>query len=230
MLWRGGDMAVYGAMAGDVAEGLRDTVPIVLAACVFCLALGWLLADMALERPGLGALALCLALISATVAPAVVGIGMIRFWNHDNALCNLVYGRGAILVLALCARFLAIWLLAVLAGRRMLGREFLEAARLADTPQLLRHTRLLGGALGPLLAVTAAVSAALMLGELGATTLLTPPGIELLSYRLHCHVHIGPESRVLAFSLIYGVLALGIGAAIWLVGARTLGAKGGARS
>ncbi|MCX7014430.1 MAG: hypothetical protein NTW86_18090 [Candidatus Sumerlaeota bacterium] len=214
---QGLDRQALRAMAPDVWDGLRDTMLPYMAGMAICLGLGWALADMASRWRRTGAFAVCAAVAPAAVAPAIVGIGIIRFWNQPF-FQGAVYGTSAAWVLAWTARFLPFALLAFLAARRLLGREFLETARLAAVPDRIRQTRLLGPALSATIAAAAAGCLALVLGEVGATTLLSAPGIDLLSHRLHSRLHIGPASHVAAFSLMYGALSLALSALLWALG------------
>ncbi len=213
----GFDATAMRAMLPDLVEGLRDTLPVVACAAGLCLALGWATANYAMEHPRAGGMALSVAALPAALSAPVLGIGIILFWNRPE-FGNLIYGGSGAWLLALTARFLAIAVLAILAGRSLLGEDFVNSARLAPVPGRLRHWRLLAPALGPLLAGLAALFFALMLGELGATTLLSAPGVELLSFRLHSRLHIGPETHVAALSVMFGATTLALSALIWLIG------------
>lgn len=195
------------AMRMDLLEGLRDTIPVVGAAWIACLVIGWIAADLVLFRRQAGLVILILSLLGMGIAPAVIGVGIIRGWIHlPNG--GFVYGTNISFILALLARYLALPILVFAAARKLLPRDIEESASMAGIGFGRLHGRVLMPMTGMVWVALSASIAALMLGELGATTLLSSPGTELLSFRLHSRIHIGPENYVAAFGFLYAVAVL----------------------
>lgn len=210
------------AMWPDLEEGMRHTLPVVLPALVICLLLGWVLADVVLVRKRTGLIVVTLAMLATGVAPAVLGIGIIRTWIQLPE-GGFVYGTNKALILALLARYMALPVLIFAAARRLMPPDFEDSARLARVGYLRRTMRLTAPSLAMVWIATAVACMAFMLGELGATTLLSAPGTFLLSYRLHSRIHIGPESYVAAFSVIYGIVVLALSGLLWRLGIWIIG-------
>jgi len=202
------------AMRPDLVAGLRDTLPVVLSALVALLLLGWVLADLVVRSRVAALVVLVLVLLGMGLAPAVVGVGLIRAWIAMPE-GGFIYGTNLAYVLALLARYLALPVLVFAAARRILPDAFEDSARLAGLGYLRRQLRLMMPVLALSWVALGASALAFMLGELGATTLLSAPGTELLSFRLHSRIHIGPESYVAAFSLQYALVVLALAALFW---------------
>ncbi|MFA4986940.1 MAG: iron ABC transporter permease, partial [Candidatus Brocadiia bacterium] len=143
-----------------------------------------------------------LAAIAFIVPGTVFAVGLIRIWNHAPPFFNDIYTSPAILFLAHAGRFLPLAVLIIAAGMRRVGKEGEFMAKLhgaSDSrafmditlPQLSREFWL-------------AIMAVLVfsLGELGATSLVSPAGHTTVSARLYILMHYGNEEKVSALCLI----------------------------
>lgn len=221
---RGMNAMALRSVAPDLAGGLADSLAIGAIAAALCLLLGWALAGCVRQGGWLGHAALALAVAPMCLPPAVLGVGVIRFWSQP-VWAGAVYGRNGAPIAALIARFLPVALFAALAARGWLGGAFEDAGRLSGLGGWRRHTRLLAPAAAPILFAAFAGLLALMMGELGATTLLSAPGTQLLSYRLHSLIHIAPEGQVAALSWLYSLAMLALFALLAAAATARIGAR-----
>ncbi|MBE7558670.1 iron ABC transporter permease [bacterium] len=162
-----------------------------------------------------------LTLLPLFVPAPAVGIGLIRLWNRHGGMGE-VYQSEAILVLAACARFLPLAVLAWARGLARVPRALYDAGRLdglsgwawqrhVALPAAWRH-----GLAGMALVFAWSV------GELGASLLVAPPGASTLSIRIFTLLHYGADRMVAALCvLVVASIALpGFLAALALVGRR----------
>jgi iron(III) transport system permease protein len=149
------------------------------------------------------------------IPPPLVGIGWAVLATRIG---SPLQGSSWLPILAALARFLPIAALVLLVARRRLDPLLWDAARIFQTHpwQGFRRVRL------PLLRrgliAAAALTAALTLGELGATLIVVPPGELTLTLRLYNFLHYGASAHVAALGLLLALLAAFAGAAVgWLL-------------
>lgn len=169
------------------------------------LAMGAALAVALLTRRGFRMLrALPLAFFS--LPGAILGIGLIGFWNHPAM--PPVYGTAFLLMMALALRYSVLAERAVDAGLRDVPRAQEEVARLAGRGEAAIISRIL---LPQALAAVAAGAMAFFLfalRDLDTVVTIYPPGSETLSVRLYGVLANAPRSLQASISLLQMALTL----------------------
>jgi iron(III) transport system permease protein len=200
----------------DLTETLPNTVAVAAVAAFLGTAIAWCAVSFAvLSRPFRAWLLFGAALGLATPGP-VAGMAVIWFWMPIRSL----YDSPFVVVAALLYRFLGIAVFLIWAASRSVPDELREAARM-DGLSGFRRFRILEWPLtAPAAAAAFVVLFALSAGELPATNMTTPPGLELLSVRLWALMHTGLESHLAAFVILttLALAALIASAAVLAVG------------
>lgn len=188
----------------------RTTLALAVGTGLLASALGFAVSAALSRRPLAMRAAAGLAVLSFALPGTLVGMGLIRIWNAPDWR-GAVYGSWGILLLAALARALAPALLMAWSGFRAIPSSYDEAARLCGLPF---WRRALGISL-PLsrgrLAAGALLAAVVAAGEVAATSLVSPPGVQTLASRLFSLVHFGADGVVGATALMgmAGVVVLG---------------------
>jgi iron(III) transport system permease protein len=140
------------------------------------------------------------------LAPILLGIGLIKVWNHPATLW--LYGSAGMLIVGYLARLAPFAVRILDAALAQVAESQLEAARLA-----MGGWRLLWWVVLPLLrrglAATLLLCFVLALGELGLALLITPPGLIPIPIEIYNYLHYGAEERVAALCLILIAAQLG---------------------
>jgi len=173
----------------------------------------------ALARPPRGRTAGALEgsiLGSAALPGAVLGIGMIRFWNR-GAPFAWVYGSAAVVVLAEVARALPFIVALLLTAWRRLPREYEEAAICLGAGERRVWRSIIWPQLRPMVLATWGLGYVLAAADVQATLLVYPPGCGTLPIRIYTLQHDGIMSNVAALcclqvaAMLFPVLALWAG-------------------
>ncbi len=166
-----------------------------------------------LARAGRGATALwLLTLLPLSVPAPLTGIGLVALWNHSAT--GDVYGSAAMPVFAALARFLPVSALLLAAFVLRLDPLLEDAGRLFRRSRRSGLFRVTLPLLRPGLLAAAGAVFALTLGELGATLVVTPPGMATLSLRIYNYLHYGASDAVASLCLLTAAATLGCA---WLV-------------
>lgn len=152
------------------------------------------------------------ALVPFLVSGPIVGIGLIRLWNHPAPL-GWVYDTPAILVLASSARFLVFAYLILFAALRTIPCQLDEAGAVLGISAARRLWRTTLPLAAPTLAVVWGLCFVLSLREVDAAVLVTPPGWTPLSVRVFSLMHYGPSRLVAALNVAVLALILGVATA-----------------
>ncbi len=148
-----------------------------------------------------------LSFISFLVSGPVLGIGLIRLWNHPG-IPGAVYDSMAIVLLACIGRYLVFSYEPLAVALDGMPRPLEEAARVHGAAW---HREMFFVALPsvlPTLVAAWGLGFVFALGELDTVILVYPPGYTPLSVRLFSLMHYGPSSVVAALSLINAALVL----------------------
>ena len=141
-----------------------------------------------------------LSVIPFAVPGTVLGIGLIRLWNRPETA--FLYGTLGMVMIAGVARFIPFSIRALVAGIGQIDRKLEEAAEIAEPRSRVRTVKILVPLLKPALAAGWAVVFVLSLGELGASLLVLPAGLETLPVAVYNLMHYGANQIVGALSLI----------------------------
>ncbi len=153
-----------------------------------------------------------LAVLMALPA-SLVGIGLIVIWNHPGWP---VYGSLLMPLLALLVRWTPYAVIVLAAQKRRIDPGLLEAEQVFHTGWLKSWLYVRLPLLSPGLLASAFLIIALSMGELGATLLVLPPGMETLAIRLYNYLHYGAAQTVSALSLLTALAGVALGMAmVW---------------
>ncbi len=153
-----------------------------------------------------------LSFLPFLVSGPVLGIGLIRVWNHSGAL-GVVYDSFAIVILACVGRYLVFAHHGTAAALADLHPNMEEAARVHGIPWHRQVTGIVFPLVLPTLIGVWGLGFVLSLAEVDAIILVYPPGFTTLGVRLFSLMHYGPSSTVAALCLINVFMVLG-GAAL----------------
>jgi len=144
----------------------------------------------------------------------VTGIALILLWNRPET--NFIYGRPAIVVIAHIMRFLPFALVICIAGLSGIDRKLEEVYLLAGKDGLRRLKDIILPPAKSSIWVSLAVCFILSLGEVGATLLVVPPGMETLPVRIYSLMHYGANKIVASLGLFLVALSLLCGVTLTL--------------
>jgi len=190
-------VAAWNTARGEIACSLA--VSLLTASAGVCLA-------FFLSRLRSGLLPLASAAAFCVSGP-VLGVGLIRFWNHEGIRAT-VYDGLAILVVAEVARHLVFPHLGLRSAFRQLPPRIEEAAAVHGVRAWRRTFHLVLPLMAPSLALWWSLLFILAWGELDTAVLVAPPGWPPVSVRLFSLMHYGPSSMVAALSLVSTLFAL----------------------
>ncbi len=195
----------------------RTTLVLAAGTGLLASALGFAVSAVLARRPLAMRAAAGLAVLSFALPGTLVGMGLIRIWNKPDWR-GAVYGSWGILLLAALARSLAPALLLAWRGVDAIPRSYDEAARLCGLPFWRRTLSISLPLSRGRLAAGALLAAVVAAGEVAATSLISPPGVQTLASRLFSLVHFGADGVVGATALmgLAGVAVLGFGIAFAL--------------
>jgi iron(III) transport system permease protein len=140
-----------------------------------------------------------LTTLPLAVPAPMAGIGLSRIWG-DTLLATTEAGA-AMPVLAALARFTPLATIVLLARMRRIEQPLLDAVDLYQ-PSLLHGWWLRLRLLAPALLAAAGVTAALAMGELGATIVVVPPGCATVSMKIYGYLHYGASQEVAGLCLL----------------------------
>ncbi len=143
------------------------------------------------------------------IPATIVGIGMIHLWNRPGTY--FIYGGVLIVVMAHLARVLPFVTVVAMAAVGGVNPALEEAYSILRGGNLGRMARIVLPLCAPGLAAAFVVGAALSLGEVGATLMVMPPGMETLPVRIYSLLHYGASDTVSALGL--GLIALSVSSA-----------------
>jgi len=198
--------------AGAASREIGNGLGVAAAAGALSIPLTYSTARL-LAGGGRGSSMLWLATLAPLALPApLIGIGLVSLWNRPAGAA--VYGSAAMPVLAALARFAPLAALLGAAFIRRLDPALEEAARVFS-PRLPALARVSLPLLRPGLLAAGGVVFALTLGEIGATLIVIPPGMQTLSIRIYNYLHYGATETVSALCLVAAALSLGGAALLW---------------
>jgi iron(III) transport system permease protein len=155
-------------------------------------------------------------LLLSTPAP-VVGISLIELLNRPG-LVGLTYDTPVPVLLGYLVRFLPIAVLLLVPGLRRIPAEVIWAARVDGCDWRRWQWHIVWPALARDLLLTGLLMLILCFGEVAATMLLVPPGLETAAVRAFTLMHFGVYRDLAVLALVSIVCVLGPWAGLaWLV-------------
>ena len=176
-----------------------------------CLPLAVLAASGLARTDGLATVWWLLVAAPLALPGSLVGVGLIATWNRS--FLPQVYGSLAMPVLAGVARFAPFAAMVVFAQERRVDPDLVDAARVHQRSALDGWLRVRLPLLLPGLVAAACVAFVLALGELPATVIVMPPGVQTLTLRIYNYMHYGASDAVAALCLAMTVVVVLVAAA-----------------
>ena len=146
------------------------------------------------------------ALLFVLPAP-IVGISLVTFWNRPGPL-GLLYGTDGMLILGMVSRFLFVAVVLLAAAQRAVSRDILDQSLVDGAGWLASLVRVALPLMLPGVAAALVACLALVLGEVGVSVLIVPPGGTTLAVRIMTLMHYGPEPVLAATVLILVMIVL----------------------
>lgn len=147
------------------------------------------------------------------VAPVLLGIGMLKVWNH--AAFDWLSASFLILIVGYVAHFIPFALRVVHSNVKQLDFGMVEAAALARGQGMAVFWYVILPLLRSGLLTAFFITFVLSLGELGTTLLIIPPGLTTLPIEIYNFMHYGAETTVAALCLIMLLLQLLLAGALY---------------
>jgi iron(III) transport system permease protein len=193
----------------DASGDIGVSFGIGIAAAVCCLPLAYAAATMMNRSGRQGGVWWLLCIAPLAIPSPLVGIGLIVLWN--SLLPAGIYGTAAMPVLAALARFAPVAALILLAQLRHTDPLLTDAARVFQHGAVRTWVQVRLPLLAPGLVAAACMVFALSVGELGATLLVIPPGLETVTIRMYNYLHYGSSGAVAGLGLVMTALMIAAG-------------------
>jgi iron(III) transport system permease protein len=150
-----------------------------------------LLALLARRGRWFGVPAICVSVACLAVPGPLVGVGLIALFNHPSLpLLNALYDRSiAVVSLAQAIRAFPVAMLIVWQSLRTIPVELLDAAALDGAGRWSRFWRVVWPLRWPTFGLARLAAFIVAIGELSATILVVPPGVETLGVRVAQMLH-----------------------------------------
>ena len=198
LLQSAGSPAIYPRMLAETAEPILTSVGSGLVAAAAATLLGGAVAFAMETGPtwpaAVRALIETTALLPYALPGVLLGIALIACLNHPGPP-GWLYDSPWVLPFAYTLLFFPFAFKSVQAGLRTLDPDLVEAAALDGATRLGIALRIVAPSLRGSLGVAAALVFLLAARELDATSLLRPPGVDTLGFRIHDLFHYGTTYR-----------------------------------
>ncbi len=137
----------------------------------------------------------------------VLGISLVTFWNRPG-VAGMLYGTDAMLILGMIARFLFVAMVVVRIARGSVGKQLVEQAVVDGAGRVRTFVSVILPLMLSGIAVAFVLCMTLILGELGVSVLIVPPGGTTLAVRIMTLMHYGPEPVLASSALILVLMVL----------------------
>lgn len=208
-----GSWESYRAAISSSLSNIGTSLGLASLSATVCVVLGFYMSYL-IEREGRGwrkGLDI-LTLMPLALPPTVMGIGLIKLWNHPATA--VIYGSFMIVVLGMVGRFVPFTIRILAGGFKQLHPNMEEAAVLEGHSSMKIITKILAPLNRQGLLAGWAICFIFCMGELGTTLLVVPAGVETLSNKVFTLLHYGVGrltsalSVVLVFITLIPILAL----------------------
>lgn len=198
----------------DSLEPLTTSVTLALGAATLTAALAWALCWLGRASRGWQVVTLSVVAVTLAAPGPVAGMALLLAYRT----IDWIYDTPLIVVFAMSARALPYAILVLWPFLRSLPSEVFEAAAVDGVGPVGQVFRVAIPLSTRASLAAWAVAFVLSLGELPATNLITPPGVQTISLLIWSLLHTGVESHLAAVALVTlaTIAAAGI-VAVWLV-------------
>jgi iron(III) transport system permease protein len=176
----------------DLAETLPYTLFIASITAIASTLMAWILAEISVNSVPFQWAVLTGAAIGFAVPGPVAGLAVQWLWMPWEA----IYDSWAVIIAAQVFRLMPIAVLLTWPSVQFKYKPMNDLARLDGLSVQKRFWRVQWPTTGPVALASTGVVFALSIGELPATNMVTPPGVEMLSVRIWGLMHTGVESHL----------------------------------
>jgi iron(III) transport system permease protein len=204
-----GSLSRFVATIQFSSHEIQDSLLIVLLVVLIALPLG-LAVTRELLRPGMrGSFWWIVILVPIAIPAPLIGIGLISLWNNPGF--PHLYGTILMPVFASIARFASFVAIILFVQVRSIDPGLFDALRVFSRDEL--HSAVKGylPLMAPGIFVASGILAALTIGELGATLIVTPPGFGTLAIKIYNYLHYGAAAEVSGLCLLMALATLAAG-------------------
>jgi iron(III) transport system permease protein len=176
----------------DLTETLPYTLFIASITAIASTLMAWILAEISVNSVPFQWAVLTGAAIGFAVPGPVAGLAVQWLWMPWEA----IYDSWAVIIAAQVFRLMPIAVLLTWPSVQFKYKPMDDLARLDGLSVQERFWRVQWPTTGPVALASTGVVFALSIGELPATNMVTPPGVEMLSVRIWGLMHTGVESHL----------------------------------
>ncbi|NPA35464.1 MAG: iron ABC transporter permease [Chlorobi bacterium] len=159
-------------------------------------------------------------LIPFATPSIIVGISLIKFYNH-SAL-NFIYSSFAIILIGYVAKFTFIAEKLISNSVRQIPASFDEAARVAGISVFSRFRYILIPLILPSIFASYIISFIFIIGELGTTIMVYPPGTEIMPIKAYTIMANSPQQLTSSMSLIILTVTLSLTVLFYMIGKKLM--------
>jgi len=181
----------------DLAETLPYTLCIASITAIASTLMAWIIVEISVKSIAFQWAVLTGAAIGFAVPGPVAGLAVQWLWMPWEA----IYDSWAVIIAAQVFRLMPIAVLLIWPSVHFKTKPINDLVRLDGLTIQQKFWRVKWPTTGPVALAATGVVFALSIGELPATNMVTPPGIEMLSVRLWGLMHTGVESHLSAVVL-----------------------------
>lgn len=182
----------------DLADSLPSTLMVASTIAITSTFLAWILAELSAISSLFKWAALTGAAIGLAVPGPVAGLAVQWLWMPYEA----IYDSSAVIIAAQLFRLMPVTLILLWPSIFYRSRPIQDLVDMDGLSARVLFWRLQWPTKGPVAIAAMGVTFGLSVGELPATNLVVPPGVEMLSVRLWGLMHTGVESHLAAVVLL----------------------------
>ncbi len=156
-----------------------------------------------------------LLLIVFAVPSTVIGISLIKFYNHP--MLNFIYSSYAIVIIGYVGKFSFISSKLIGNAIKQIPKSLDEAAQMEGITIFTRWWKILIPLIMPTLFVVFVISFIFSLGELGTTIMLYPPGTEMMPIKIFTIMANAPQALTSSMTLIVFSITLFIISSLYFI-------------
>ncbi len=216
LLWEAGPLDTYLEAVEKSYEQIMFSIGLSALAALMMIILAYFVAlSIWSARGGARTLMEYFSQIPFAIPSIVLGVGLIKVWNRPET--DWLYGTPLILVLGYVAHFVPFAIRAIYSNMQQISPTLIEAAKLSSGSGLAINLRIQLPLLWNGLITGFFIVFVLVIGELGITLLVTPPGTTTMPIKIYNYMHYGAESTVAALSLILLALEFLVAAGLFVL-------------
>ena len=147
-----------------------------------------------------------LLLIIFAVPSVILGVSFIKFYNMP--VLDFIYSSSAVLIIAYVGKFTFISTKIIGNAVKQIPDSLSEAAQIIGIPFFSRLKKILIPLIMPALVIAFVINFIFILGELGTTIMLYPPGTEIMPIKVYTIMANAPQALTSSMTLIVFLVSL----------------------